>query len=55
MGQNRAGALFLLVRMLAAIDWANGSLTSYDAFWKTHLMVGVGDLQLRFHPARARE
>ncbi|WP_269458416.1 Na+/H+ antiporter NhaA [Micromonospora coriariae] len=23
-----------------------GSLTPYDAFWKTHLMVSVGDLQL---------
>lgn len=48
MGQNRIGALFLLVGTLAAIVWANGSLTSYEAFWETHLMVGVGDLQLDF-------
>ncbi|SIN44738.1 hypothetical protein [Micromonospora cremea] len=39
MGQNRIGVLFLLVGTLAASVWANGSLTSYDAYWKTHLMV----------------
>jgi Na+/H+ antiporter NhaA len=48
MGQNRIIALFLLVGTLAAIVWANGSLTSYEAFWETHLMVGAGDLQLDF-------
>jgi len=48
MGQNRIGAVFLLVGTLSAIVWANDSLASYDAFWETHLMVGVGDLQLNF-------
>ena len=50
MGQNRIGALLLLVGTLAAIIWANMSLASYETFWETHLMVGVGDLQLNFTP-----
>src|SRR3954469_16455331 len=48
MGQNRIGALLLLVGTVAAIVWANVSLTSYETFWETQLMVGVGDLQLDF-------
>ena len=39
MGQNRIGALLLLVATLAAIVWANVSLVSYETFWETHLMV----------------
>jgi Na+/H+ antiporter NhaA len=50
MGQNRIGALLLLVGTLAAIVWANVSLALYETFWETHLMVGVGDLQLNFTP-----
>ncbi|MGW5360587.1 Na+/H+ antiporter NhaA [Actinopolymorpha pittospori] len=46
MGQNRIGALLLLVATLAAIVWANVSLASYETLWETHLMVGVGDLHL---------
>ncbi|GAA5014574.1 Na+/H+ antiporter NhaA [Actinopolymorpha pittospori] len=46
MGQNRVGALLLLVATLAAIVWANVSLASYETFWGTQLMVGVGDLRL---------
>lgn len=48
MGQNRIGALLLLLATLAAIVWANASSGSYDRFWETHLTVGVGDLQLDF-------
>jgi Na+/H+ antiporter NhaA len=48
MGQNRIGAVLLLVATLVAIVWANVSLASYETFWETHLMVGVGDLHLDF-------
>ena len=48
MGQNRIGALILLLATLAAIIWANVSVGSYEAFWETHLTVGVGDIQLDF-------
>ncbi|GAB3163730.1 Na+/H+ antiporter NhaA [Microbispora hainanensis] len=48
MGQNRIGALILLVATLAAIVWANVSLPSYETFWQTDLMVGVGDRHLDF-------
>lgn len=48
MGQNRIGALLLLGTTLAAIIWANMSLASYQTFWQTHLMVGIGDLHLDF-------
>ena len=48
MGQNRVGALILLLATAAAIIWANVSVGSYEAFWETHLTVGVGDLQLDF-------
>jgi Na+/H+ antiporter NhaA len=48
MGQNRIGALLLLVATLAAIVWTNVSLALYETFWETHLMVSVGDLHLDF-------
>lgn len=48
MGQNRIGALLLLIATAAAIIWANVSASSYESFWETHLSVGVGDLQLDF-------
>lgn len=48
MGQNRIGALLLLVATAAAIAWANLSSGSYEGFWETHLIVGVGDLTLDF-------
>lgn len=48
MGQNRIGALLLLVATVAAIVWANTATGSYAAFWETHLTMGVGDLHLDF-------
>lgn len=48
MGQNRIGALLLLVATAAAIAWANLSSGSYHGFWETHLTVGVADLTLDF-------
>ncbi|MEZ3160616.1 Na+/H+ antiporter NhaA [Microbacterium sp. BWT-B31] len=48
MGQNRIGALLLLLATAAAIVWANVSTGSYESFWETHLSVGVGDLRLDF-------
>lgn len=48
MGQNRIGALLLLGTTLAAIIWANVSLASYQTFWQTQLMAGIGDLHLDF-------
>lgn len=48
MGQNRIGALLLLVATAAAIAWANVATESYSAFWETHMTVGVGDLSLDF-------
>ncbi|SBS69993.1 Na+/H+ antiporter NhaA [uncultured Microbacterium sp.] len=48
MGQNRIGALLLLVATAAAILWANLSTGSYAAFWETHMTVGLGDIQLDF-------
>ena len=48
MGQNRIGAMLLLVATAAAIAWANLSNGSYEGFWETHLIVGVGDLTLDF-------
>ena len=38
MGQNRIGALLLLVGTLAPIVWANVSLALYETFWETHLI-----------------
>ncbi|SFR84244.1 sodium/proton antiporter, NhaA family [Agromyces sp. CF514] len=48
MGQNRIGALLLLIATAAAIIWANVAAGSYESFWETHLSVGVGDLTLDF-------
>lgn len=48
MGQQRIGALMLLVATLVAIVWANVGLGSYTSFWETHLELGVGDLHLDF-------
>ncbi|MET4158623.1 Na+/H+ antiporter NhaA [Agromyces sp. PvR057] len=48
VGQNRIGALLLLLATVAAIVWANVSFPSYESFWETHLSVGVGDLTLDF-------
>jgi Na+/H+ antiporter NhaA len=48
MGLARSGALLLLIATGVAILWANVAGGSYEAFWETHLTVGVGDLQLDF-------
>lgn len=48
MGQNRIGALLLLLATAAAIVWANLATGSYAAFWETHLSVGLGDIHLDF-------
>ncbi|WP_460773736.1 Na+/H+ antiporter NhaA [Microbacterium sp. GXF7504] len=47
-GQARIGAVLLLVGTAAAILWANLAGGAYDAFWDTHLVLGVNDLQLEF-------
>lgn len=48
MGQNRIGALLLLIATAAAIVWANLSTGSYGAFWDTHLSIGLGEIRLDF-------
>ncbi|WP_060915391.1 Na+/H+ antiporter NhaA [Microbacterium oleivorans] len=48
MGRTRLGALLLLIATAAAIVWANISSSTYDEFWDTHLMIGLGDLHLDF-------
>ncbi|RLK52123.1 Na+/H+ antiporter NhaA [Microbacterium telephonicum] len=48
MGQQRTGALLLLLATVVAIVWANVSEGAYHAFWETHMTIGVGDLQLDF-------
>lgn len=48
MGQQRIGALMLLVATVIAIIWANVGLGSYASFWETQLELGVGDLHLEF-------
>nr|WP_244604263.1 Na+/H+ antiporter NhaA [Microbacterium oleivorans] len=48
MGRTRLGALLLLIATAAAIVWANISSSTYDGFWDTHLMIGLGDLHLDF-------
>jgi Na+/H+ antiporter NhaA len=48
LGQNRIGAILLLIATVVAIAWANLSYGSYHGFWDMHLTVGVGDLQLDF-------
>lgn len=48
MGPTRAGALLLVASTLVAIVWANAWHEGYEAFWDTHLSVGVADLSLEF-------
>src|SRR5690606_39921968 len=48
MGENRIGALLLLIATVVAILWANLSHETYDALWETQLTVGVGDITLDF-------
>ncbi|MCP2636595.1 Na+/H+ antiporter NhaA [Microbacterium sp. HD4P20] len=48
LGQNRIGALLLLLATAVAIVWANVATGAYESFWETHLTVGVGDIQLDF-------
>lgn len=48
MGQNRIGALLLLIATIVAIVWANVSYSSYEHVWGTHIVIGVEDLQLNF-------
>src|SRR4029079_8158707 len=48
VGQNRIGALLLLIATVVAVIWANASALSYTEFWDTHLTVGVADFQLDF-------
>lgn len=48
MGRTRMGALLLLIATAAAIVWANISSSTYDGFWDTHLMIGLGDIHLDF-------
>ncbi|MBL0888225.1 Na+/H+ antiporter NhaA [Myceligenerans indicum] len=48
MGPNRTGALLLVAGTLLAVLWANGSHGTYEAFWDTHLTIGVADLNLDF-------
>ena len=48
MGQNRIGALLLLVATLIAVIWANAASASYETFWQTQLAFSVGDLQVDF-------
>ncbi|TDL43974.1 Na+/H+ antiporter NhaA [Microbacterium oleivorans] len=48
MGRTRMGALLLLIATAAAIVWANISSETYNGFWDTHLMIGLGDIQLDF-------
>lgn len=46
MGQNRIGALLLLVATVMAVVWANAAHGSYESFWDTHLSIGVNELRL---------
>lgn len=48
MGESRLGALLLLLGTTVAIVWSNLSFHSYNEFWETHLLLGVGELQLEF-------
>ncbi|MFJ6680181.1 Na+/H+ antiporter NhaA [Microbacterium sp. NPDC091382] len=48
MGRTRTGALLLLIATAAAIVWANISSQTYNGFWDTHLMIGLGDIHLDF-------
>jgi NhaA family Na+:H+ antiporter len=40
------GGVVLLVATIAALVWANVSLTSYAELWSTHLTIGIGSLTL---------
>lgn len=48
LGQNRLGAVLLLLATAAAIIWANAGAASYESFWQTQLSIGVADLHLQF-------
>ncbi len=48
LGQNRVGALLLLLATAIAIVWANAATSSYEGFWETQLTLGVADLRLEF-------
>ena len=48
MGQNRIGAMLLLLATVAAIVWANAAGHSYDTFWETPLTFSFGDFHLDF-------
>ena len=48
MGQQRAGALLLLIATAAAIVWANLAHDAYETFWQMPLSLGIGDLRLDF-------
>ncbi|GIT81199.1 Na(+)/H(+) antiporter NhaA 2 [Leifsonia sp. LS1] len=47
-GRSRIGAVLLLAATAIAIVWANISFSGYEAFWDTHLTLGLGDLHLDF-------
>ena len=48
MGEQRTGALLLVLATLAAIVWANIGAASYHDFWETDLTIGFGDIRLEF-------
>ena len=48
LGQNRIGALLLLMATVAAIVWSNASHDTYEGLWETHLTLGLGDLSFDF-------
>lgn len=48
LGQNRIGALLLLIATIAAIVWSNVSHETYEGLWDTHLTLGLGDFQFDF-------
>ncbi|WP_426324515.1 Na+/H+ antiporter NhaA [Microbacterium sp. E-13] len=48
MGEQRTGALLLVLATVLAIVWANVSASSYHDFWETELSIGFGDIHLEF-------
>lgn len=48
LGEVRIGALLLLLATIVAVVWANLPGSMYHAFWETHLVIGVEDLQFEF-------
>ncbi len=48
LGRARTSALLLALSSVVAILWANVAHEAYDAFWETHLLIGVADLRLDF-------